>query len=328
LSVGLRAAAPALADVRSDAVAVAGALGDAGSLGAAVGRAGAHAGRAAAAQAVTGARRVQSIAAARRGNADRLGGVDGASADPVAGARLSAGGVALIVADPPRIIVAGVDRPAGAQAPDLIAGRARAVAADVAADAVGAEPRRAIAVLGADRAARLGPAASVHAGHAVDAVSVGLAGHDAGARHRVAGERRADGGRSRLAVPGPVADVRVDHRVAVAGALLADRSGHVIAASAAPVAFPVQTAAGSVRGRAVRHVARRAAGGDERAGARRALRVARHALVSAGRAATDAVDAETATALAGAAAGVAGLLRPPGVGAALDLYVDGPVLRI
>ena len=66
-------------------------------------------------------------------------------------------------------------------------------------------------------------AAAVHAGLAADALAVGRAGAEAGAGARIAGERRADARRTRLAVAAAVADGRADDRVAVAGAGLAQR---------------------------------------------------------------------------------------------------------
>src|SRR4030095_4075671 len=117
----------------------------------------------AAPEAVAGARGVQPIAAARWGGADGLRREARAPADAVTGARRAAGRLRLRHAHPVRIRGAHVDRPAGADACLLAAGHARALAGDVAADAVGAEARLAVAVLRADGAVRFGPAAAVHA---------------------------------------------------------------------------------------------------------------------------------------------------------------------
>ena len=183
-AVRLRAAASVLANPTDDAVGVGRAARDARAVGAAVWRAVRHAGRAAGADAVAGAGRVRPIAAARRREADRLGRVQRAAADAVAGAGLAARGGPFVAADLVRIGGAAVDRPADAGAADQVAADARSVAGDVAADAVGAEPGRAVRVLAADRPRRLGTAAAVDADDAQSAVRVGSAGDDAGVGRR------------------------------------------------------------------------------------------------------------------------------------------------
>jgi len=210
LAVRFRAAAAVIADLAAHAVVVVVAAGDAGAVAAAVRRAGLHTRRVADAQTVAGAGGVEPIAAARRRNADRLSGVHRAAADAVAGPGLPARRLSLVLADTVGIIGAGVDRPAGADAARLVAADAGAFAADVAANAVGAEPGCAVLVLGAYGAGRFGPAAAVDARDAAGAIGAGPAGDHAGLRGRIAVERRAHRRWPRLAPTTSVADIHAD----------------------------------------------------------------------------------------------------------------------
>src|SRR6185295_11719612 len=261
LAVRLRAAASVVADLAAHAVVVVVAAGDAGAVAASVRRAGLHARRMADAETVAGAGGVQAIAAARRRNADRLGRVQRAAADAVAGSGLSARRLFFVRADTVGVVAAGVDRPAGADAPGLVAAEARAATADVAANAVGAESRRAVLVLRAHRAGRFGPAAAVDACDAAGAIGAGPAGVNAGVRGRIAVERRAHGRGPCLAATAPVADVHADDGAVRTRPRLAHRPGDVVAAAAGAVAGSVEAAGRHVGRGAVGRGARRAPGG-------------------------------------------------------------------
>ena len=87
----------------------------------------------------------------------------------------------------------------------------------------------------------------------------------AGARGRIAVERRADRRRPRLAETGPVAHVDADHGRVRTRARLAHRSRDVLAAAAGAVAGAVQSAAGRGRYRADARRPRRAASRNGRA---------------------------------------------------------------
>src|SRR4029077_13524968 len=91
LPLRLRAAAPVHAAVAGDAVGVARAMVDAGAAGALIGAALLDAGHSAGAETVASPRGVHAVSAAGGRYAHRLGGVLGAAADSVAGARLPAG---------------------------------------------------------------------------------------------------------------------------------------------------------------------------------------------------------------------------------------------
>ena len=109
-------------------------------------------------------------------------------------------GSPLVLADAARVGLAGVDRPAGAHAPRLVAARRSALAGDVAADAVGAEAGRTLGRCAAQRRAfHLLAAAAVHALLAADALAVGRARRRSRRPCRVARERRADVRRARPA---------------------------------------------------------------------------------------------------------------------------------
>ena len=124
----------------------------AGAVDAAEGMAVLDAGRPAGAETVAGPRRVEAVAGARRLEALGVPGVVGAAADAVAGPVVAAARRPLILADAARVGLAGVDRRAGAEPAGEVAGDAGALAGDVAADAVGAVARDAVAVAVAVRA--------------------------------------------------------------------------------------------------------------------------------------------------------------------------------
>ena len=182
-------------------------------------------------------------------------------------------------------------------------------AGDVAADAVGAEARGALRPGEADSAQRLRTATAVHALRA-DAIVVRDTGRGAGAGGRIAVERRADDGRPGGAGPVTVADPAPADRRAVAGPRLADRAEDEAAAGAGAVARPVEAAGRGLGGRADAGTARRPAGRHERAGPRRAGRVAGLARFGTRAVTADAVDTESTGAVPGApASGAAGAVH-------------------
>ena len=209
----------------------------------------------------------------------------------------AAGGAALIAALIERIGAAG-----GVDALPFAAGdRARLAGAGArgrAADVLRADRRRALAARGARGAGRLGPAATVHARRAGDAVRRRRA-RRAALAVAAAQVLAARLGGARAALTLPVAQRRVHHRRAGARLRATDHAAGVHGACAGAVAGAVAHAAGdAVVGAFVARV-----GADRRVHARpRAARQrARLAHARALRSAADAVEAEAAL-----AAGVVG----------------------
>ena len=164
-----------------------------------------EAGRLTGAAPVAGASRVQLAARAGGQLAHGVPWVLRAAAHAVAGARVPTARLAFVDALAPRVGQTLIDGPAAPESQGEVAGDARALAGDVAADPVGTEPRLAVVVDLAGHPLHALAATAAHAGMSGRALSVVAAAVETAAGRGIAGEGNADDGRAGLALPESVA---------------------------------------------------------------------------------------------------------------------------